>query len=94
LLYVAFFRRSQKVSRTDRRWLRFHLFECRSGNAYQNANLRARYMETTELASQYTHFLDSLNGVRRVEEIRNFHALSYDQKKKHILALMNGPEPE
>jgi hypothetical protein len=94
LLYVAFFRRSQKVSRTDRRWLRFHLFECRSGNAYQNANLRARYMETTELASQYTHFLDSLNGVRRVQEIRNFHALSYDQKKKHILALMNGPEPE
>jgi hypothetical protein len=48
-------------------------------------------METSELASQYTHFLDSLNGVRRVEEIRNFHTLSYDQKKKHILALMNGP---
>src|SRR6201993_1484657 len=94
LLFVAFFRRSQKVSRTDRRWLRFHLFESRSGNAYQDTNLRARYMETTELASQYTHFLDSLNGVRRVEEIRNFHALSYDQKKKHILALMNGPERE
>jgi hypothetical protein len=91
---VAFFRRSQKVSRTDRRWLRFHLFESRSGNGYQDANLRARYMETSELASQYTHFLDSLNGVRRVEEIRNFHTLSYDQKKKHILALMNGPEPD
>lgn len=91
LLYVAFFRRSQRVSRTDRRWLRFHLFESRSGNAYQDANLRARYMETSELASQYTHFLDSLNGVRRVEEIRNFHTLSYEQKKRHILALMNGP---
>ena len=91
LLYVAFFRRSQKVSRMDRRWLRFHLFESRSGNAYQNANLRARYLETTELAAGYTHFLDSLNGVRRLEEIRNFHALSYEQKKRHILALMNGP---
>jgi len=91
LLYVAFFRRSQKVSRMDRRWLRFHLFECRSGNAYQDANLRERYLETTELAAGYTHFLDSLNGVRRLEEIRNFHALSYEQKKRHILALMNGP---
>jgi hypothetical protein len=91
LLYVAFFRRSQKVSRMDRRWLRFHLFESRSGNAYQDANLRARYLETTELAAGYTHFLDSLNGVRRLEEIRNFHALSYEQKKRHILALMNGP---
>ncbi|HEY8649303.1 MAG TPA: hypothetical protein VIL70_00155, partial [Chthoniobacterales bacterium] len=25
LLFVAFFRKTQKVSRTDRRWLRFHL---------------------------------------------------------------------
>lgn len=91
LLYVAFFRRSQKVSRMDRRWLRFHLFESRSGNGYRDANLRERYLETTELAAGYTHFLDSLNGVRRLEEIRNFHALSYEQKKRHILALMNGP---
>jgi len=92
LLYVAFFRRSQKVSRMDRRWLRFHLFESRSGNGYRDANLRERYLETTELAAGYTHFLDSLNGVRRLEEIRNFHALSYEQKRRHILALMNGPE--
>src|SRR6187397_523404 len=30
LLFVGFFRKTQKVSRTDRRWLRFHLFaaEC------------------------------------------------------------------
>ena len=26
LLFVAFFRKTQRVSRTDRRWLRFHLF--------------------------------------------------------------------
>ena len=26
LLFVAFFRKAQRVSRTDRRWLRFHLF--------------------------------------------------------------------
>ena len=89
LLFVAFFRRTQKVSRMDRRWLRFHLFESRLPDAYQDENLRARYLETAELASAYTHYLDTLIGARRLEEIRNFHALSYDQKKRHILALLN-----
>src|ERR1700676_2533058 len=60
LLFVSFFRKTQKVSRTDRRWLRFHLFESQLPEAYRDANLRARYLETCELASQYTHFLDSL----------------------------------
>ena len=89
LLFVAFFRRTQRVSRMDRRWLRFHLFESRLPDAYQDENLRARYLETAELASAYTHYLDTLIGARRLEEIRNFHALSYDQKKRHILALLN-----
>jgi hypothetical protein len=89
LLFVAFFRRTQRVSRMDRRWLRFHLFESRLPDAYQDENLRARYLETAELASSYTHYLDTLIGARRLEEIRNFHALSYDQKKRHILALLN-----
>src|ERR1700751_5605561 len=39
LLFVAFFRKTQKVSRTDRRWLRFHLFASRSGNGFQDSNL-------------------------------------------------------
>src|SRR3954469_20008536 len=87
LLFVAFFRKTQKVSRSDRRWLRFHLFSRQFPHAYADANLRGRYLETTELALQYTLFLDALNGARRVEEIRLFHSLDYDQKKKHILAL-------
>jgi hypothetical protein len=94
LLFVAFFRRAQRVSRTDRRWLRFHLFESRLPDAYQHSQLRARYRETTELAAQYTHYLDTLNGVRRLDEIRNFHALNYDAKKRHILALMDRPAPQ
>src|SRR3954469_8655903 len=89
LLFVAFFRRTQKVSRMDRRWLRFHLFSRHDPQAYSDPNLRGRYMETTELAEQYTRFLDTLNGARRVDEIRTFHALSYDDKKRHILALMD-----
>jgi hypothetical protein len=93
LLFVAFFRKTQRVSRMDRRWLRFHLFESRSADGFRDENLRARYLETGELASSYTHFLDTLNGARRLEEIRNFHALTYDAKKQHILALMNRPRP-
>ncbi len=91
LLFVAFFRKTQRVSRTDRRWLRFHLFEAQNPGAFKDANLRGRYLETTELAASYTRFLDTLNGLRRVEEIRSFRALEYDAKKRRILALMDAP---
>lgn len=89
LLFVGFFRKTQKVSRADRRWLRFHLFSRHNPHAYADPNLRGRYLETTELAEQYTRCLDALNGMRRVEEIRVFHALDYEQKKQHILSLMD-----
>ena len=92
LLFVAFFRKTQRISRTDRRWLRFHLFSRQIPHAYSCANLRARYMETTELAKRYTRFLDALNGARRVDEIRTFHSLSYGEKQQRILALMDSPK--
>lgn len=94
LLFVAFFRKTQRVSRTDRRWLRFHLFEAQNPGAFQDANLRGRYLETTELAASYTHFLDTINGLRRLEEIRQFRPLDYDEKKQRILALMDVPPRE
>jgi hypothetical protein len=87
LLFVAFFRKSQRVSRTDRRWLRFHLFAMANPGAYSDPNLRGRYMETSQLAARYTRYLDTLNGLRRVEEIRKFHSLGFDDKKLLILAL-------
>jgi hypothetical protein len=93
LLFVAFFRKTQRVSRADRRWLRFHLFESQNPHAYRDGTLRGRYLETTELAASYTRFLDTLNGLRRVEEIRRFRALDYDAKKRHILALMDSAPP-
>jgi hypothetical protein len=89
LLFVGFFRRTQRVSRTDRRWLRFHLFARHDARAYADPNLRGRYLETTELAEHYTACLDALNRARRLEEIRLFHALDYPQKKARILALMD-----
>jgi hypothetical protein len=88
LLFVAFFRKTQRVSRTDRRWLRFHLFVRTNPEAFRDKNLRARYLETGELAASYTHYLDTLNGMRRLEEIRLFRALDYDAKKKRVLALL------
>jgi hypothetical protein len=87
LLFVAFFRKTQRVSRTDRRWLRFHLFARQCPEAFRNENLRGRYLETNELAASYTQFLDSLNALRRVEEIRAFRSLDYAEKKRRILAL-------
>lgn len=89
LLFVAFFRKTQRVSRSDRRWLRFHLFARTCPGAFCDKNLRSRYLETTELASSYTRYLDTLNGMRRVEEIRRFRALEYGAKKERILALMD-----
>src|SRR3954462_5477403 len=67
LLFVAFFRKTQKVSRMDRRWLRFHLFTRQCPEAFCDETLRGRYLETCELAASYTHYLDTLNGLRRLE---------------------------
>src|SRR6478736_4337063 len=92
LLFVAFFRKTQRVSRTDRRWLRFHLFSRQCPEAFRDKNLRGRYLETCELAASYTRYLDTLNGLRRLEEIRQFRSLDYSAKKAHIFALMDRPE--
>jgi hypothetical protein len=93
LLFVAFFRKTQRVSKTDRRWLRFHLFARQCPDAFHNRNLRARYLETTQLAAAYTRYLDTLNAMRRLEEIRAFRALDYADKRRKILALPNSGGP-
>ena len=90
LLFVGFFRNTQRVSLTDRRWLRFHLFQ-RESHAYADPEIRGRYMETAELGKSYTQLLDTLNAARRVEEIRVFHALDYAGKKDRILQLTAPP---
>jgi hypothetical protein len=87
LLFVAFFRKTARVSRADRRWLRFHLFEVQNPRAFRDNNLRDRYLETTELASNYARFLDTIAGPPRLDEIRQFRALSYDAKKARICEL-------
>ncbi len=93
LLFVGFFRKTQKVSRSDRRWLRFHLFATQTPGAFRDANLRGRYLETTQLAESYTRYLDTLNGIRRLDEIRAFRSLDYGAKKQRILALAGRATP-
>jgi hypothetical protein len=92
LLFIAFFRKTQRVSRTDRRWLRFHLFTRQCPEAFDDSNLRCRYFETSGLAASYTRYLDTLNGMRRVEEIRRFRSLDYGAKRERILALMDSAD--
>jgi hypothetical protein len=87
LLFVAFFRKAQRVSQTDRRWLRFHLFARQCPEAFRDMNLRGRYLETSQLAASYTYYLDTLNGQRRLDEIRRFRALDYGAKRERILTL-------
>src|SRR5438094_6640148 len=93
LLFVAFFRKTQRVSATDRRWLRFHLFARQCPEAFRDENLRGRYLETSQLAASYTQYLDTLNGMRRLNEIRKFRSLEYSAKKAHIFALMERSAP-
>ncbi len=95
LLFVAFFRKPGRVTRADRRWLRFHMFHGQQTRRYRDPAIRARYLETTLLAKRYTTFLEGLATSRRVEEIRIFHALDYSAKREHILALPDRqPQPE
>jgi hypothetical protein len=44
------------------------------------------------LAASYTRFLDTLNGLRRVEEIRIFRALDYEAKKAYIALMDRAPQ--
>jgi len=87
LLFVAFFRKPGKITRADRRWLRFHMFDSQQHRPFRDSSIAARYAETTLLAKTYTRFLESLAASRRVEEIRIFHALDYGDKRERILAL-------
>ena len=87
LLFVAFFRSPGRVTRADRRWLRFHMFDSRHERSFRDKTISARYAETTLLAKSYTRYLESLAAARRVEEIRIFHALEYDGKRARIFAL-------
>ncbi|MFA7343186.1 MAG: hypothetical protein WC003_02670 [Terrimicrobiaceae bacterium] len=92
LLFAAFFRRPGGITEADRKWLRFHMFESRSDPPYQSTSLRARYLETTELAASYTRFLEGIHAARRAHEIQTFHALGYDEKRTRILRLCDRTE--
>jgi hypothetical protein len=84
LLFIAFFRKPGTITRADRRWLQFHMFESDQQRPFRDRTLQARYSEITILARQYTSYLESLATSRRVDEIRIFHALGYSEKCDRI----------
>ena len=72
----------------DRRWLRFHLFARQCPEAFRDANLRGRYLETSQLAAGATRITSTHSTAqRRLDEIRRFHSLDYGGKRARILAL-------
>ncbi len=89
ILFMTFFRKPGELAARDRKWLRYHLFESKTPSAYADPQLVARYSETTRLAKTYVHYLESLAAARRVDEIRQFHALTYGENQTRILALMD-----
>jgi hypothetical protein len=63
------------------------MFDSRHARSFRDKSVRSRYAEVTLLAKDYTKYLETLAASRRVEEIRVFHALGYDEKRLKILAL-------
>ena len=87
LLFAAFFRKPGNVTRADRRWLRFHMFESSCRCPQRDGTISARYAETTLLARTYTRYLETLTAARRVEEMRVFRCLDYGAKQARILEI-------
>ena len=84
--YCAFFNTPQKVTDTDRRWLRACVFDSDTG-AFEDPRLARRYRETNQLGRRYAGHLDKLPPKRRTAEIRHFRKLAYDQKRDRIAAV-------
>jgi hypothetical protein len=94
LLFVAFFRKTQRVSRADRRWLRFHLFERDQPEAYQSETLRARVHGNFGTRRPLRASPRRPQCRPRVDEIRIFHSLDYQGKKDRILQLKAPDKPK
>lgn len=85
---VAALRPLARLKSGDRQWLRHHLFNTERFD-YADANLAQRYRETNSLGAAYTTYLDRLQPIHRVREIRAFRPLPYEQKRDRILLLQN-----
>ena len=89
LLFVAFFRKRNASRRPTAAGC---VFIFSRGNVPRHFATRTCAAVTSRPASlrPATHsFLDTLNAVRRLDEIRRFHSLDYSGKKTRILALMD-----
>jgi hypothetical protein len=84
--FLAYFNESHQLERMDRLWLRYHLFECDDAD-YASPQLASIYREASGLGEKYTRFVDTLPTVERLQEIRHFRRLPYEEKILYIRLL-------
>jgi hypothetical protein len=84
--FLAYFNESRQLEGMDRLWLRYHLFECGDAD-YDSPQLASIYREASCLGEKYTRFVDALPPVERLQEIRRFRRLSYEEKVLYIRLL-------
>ena len=82
---------SEKRNASRRRTAAGYAFTFSRGNVPMHFVTRicVAVISRREACRQLHTFLDTLNAVRRVDEIRRFHSLDYSEKKTRILALMD-----
>jgi len=76
-------RRRHRLTRRQRGWLRRCLFEGESFH-YQSPVLQHRYREANRLGLRVACHLDRLTSRRRIDFIRRFRSLGYDEKRRCI----------
>ena len=85
-IFCAFFNPGQKLTESDRRWLKSCVFDSENF-AYEEPAIAERYHETNIRGRRYVKFLETLTPARRTAEIRRFRKLTYQQKHNRIAAV-------
>jgi hypothetical protein len=84
LFFAAGLRGCRRVPEADREWLKARLFGDQIATDFKSAVLQERYGETRREAATYAEFLDTLEGLPRLAEVRAFHQLDYAGKRARI----------
>ena len=84
LFFTAGLRGCRRVPPEDRAWLKDRLFAAQSSENYATEELRERYRETRHWAARYADYLDTMEGLARLAEVRAFHHLDYTGKLRRV----------
>jgi hypothetical protein len=85
-LIITILRDRRQVLVKQERWLQRCLFH-KEHFTYDHEVLRHRYYETNRLGLKLVRHLDKIESEKRIELIRDFRPMPYEEKKKYILSL-------